>query len=127
MKTLSAILAISASATAAQADCPSTPPDASKFPTSAEDQEVDARWLEKNLAGRKIIYDGGDTEHYKPDGSYSFRSNGRSYQAPGYRFYENGIRCIDYQSPRFDYYVVNNKRLIVINQQGGRFVGRLRE
>jgi hypothetical protein len=105
------------------ANCPSSPPF-SPSGLAAGDQRVNAAWLEQNLAGKRLVFDDG-TEVYNADGSYSYRAGNQSWDAPSYVFYENGVRCIGYGTPRFDYYVVNNGQLVLVNAQGQRFVGRL--
>jgi hypothetical protein len=112
--------------TAALAECPSTTPDASRFPTIDGDQRVSAAWLNDTLSGNRLVLSEG-TEVYNSDGSYSYLIDGDTYNAPSYRFYDNGLRCTDYPSPRFDLYVVNNGSLVLINGQGGRYVGELRD
>ncbi len=87
---------------------------------------MSADWLEKTLVGMKLRFDDG-TEHYREDGSYRYTaSTGETYDAPHYQFYDSGFRCIDYpNNPRFDFYVVHDGKLVLINYQGGRFPGEL--
>ncbi|MBB97504.1 MAG: hypothetical protein CML68_23255 [Rhodobacteraceae bacterium] len=109
---------------AALAACPDAPPSKARFNVESGDQGVTAAWLEKTLSGKKVRFDEG-TEHYKSGGAYSYKSGNQTWDAPGYRFYDNGMRCIDYPSPRFDLYVVRDKQLVLINGNGGRFVGKI--
>lgn len=108
---------------AAWANCPSSPPF-SPSNLSEGDQRVNAAWLEQTLSGKRLVFDDG-TEVYNADGSYSYRVGNQRWDAPHYVFYDNGVRCIGYGTPRFDYYVVNDGQLVLVNAKGQRFVGRL--
>ncbi len=110
---------------AAWAACPATAPDPARFATQPGDQKVNAAWLQQTLAGNKLAFPAGGTEIYHADGRYSYQQDGQTFDAPSYRFYDSGMRCIDYPSPRFDLYVVHDKTLVLINGQGGRFGGKL--
>ena len=125
MRLIFLMFALLGTSSAALADCPSSTPDVSRFPTVEGDQRVNANWLQKTLKGKRLVFSDG-TEQYNADGSYLYTSGNNSWRAPSYRFYDNGFRCIDYPSPRFDYYVVNNGKIVLINGQGNRFVGSLR-
>lgn len=120
---LACVLALGAGA--ATAACPGKAPG-KKWNTQAGDQAVDHKWLEKNLSNRKVVYSTGGTEHYRRNGSYRFTAGGQKYDAGGYQFYSNGVRCIAYSNPRFDRYVVNNGKLVLINWQGERYDAVLR-
>lgn len=112
-------------ASAADASCPAEAPVIDSRVNLVEgDKLVNAAWLERNLAGRRVKYDVG-TEHYEADGSYYYRAGSNRWDAPSYRFYKNGWRCIGYPTPRFDFYVVNDGRLVLINADGWRGVGRV--
>lgn len=112
-------------ASAARAECPDVPGWQPLDMMQPGDTWLDAYWLHANLAGHRVHYDGGD-EYYLPGGRYRFDSGGQSWAAPGYRFYDNGARCIDYpDGPRVDYYIISNGRLTLINAQGERFTGLL--
>lgn len=102
------------------AACPSNPPSSSKVNFHSNDQKLNAQWLQQNLAGKKVHYDGG-VEQYHKNGSYIYKSDGGSFKAPAFRFYDNGARCIDYDQPRIDFYVINSGKLVLINSQGGRY------
>lgn len=88
---------------------------------------MNAAWLQKNLAGRKVVYPGNEVETYSSDGSYSYKANGQTWTANDFRFYDNGMRCIGYSNPRFDLYVVNNGQLVLVNAQKQRYVGQIRK
>jgi len=104
------------------ADCPNTPPFSPSL--ASGDETVDAAWLSQTLVGMRLVFDDG-TEVYGEDGSYSYVAGSQQWDAPSYRFYDNGVRCIGYDQPRFDYYVVNDGNLFLVNSQGNRFVGQL--
>lgn len=105
------------------ANCPSSPPwSPSNY--QAGDQKVNAAWLQENLAGKKVVFDDG-TEVYGADGTYSYKAGNESWDAPSYKFYDNGMRCIGYGTARFDYYVVNNGQLVLGTSSGNRLVGRI--
>ncbi|WP_159458571.1 hypothetical protein [Roseisalinus antarcticus] len=104
------------------ADCPSAPPFSPSL--ASGDATVDAAWLSQTLVGMRLVFDDG-TEVYREDGSYSYVAGNQQWDASSYRFYENGFRCIGYGQPRFDYYVVNDGNLILVNSQGSRFAGQL--
>lgn len=128
MKVHRSILALSivfaASAKIAQASCPASPPITIK--AESADQKVSAAWLEKTLSGKKIKYKGSGTESYKPDGSYSYSENGKTWEAKNVRFYGDGTRCVGYEpNPRFDRYVVRDKKLILISGRGNRWHGQI--
>ena len=95
------------------------------------DQKLNAAWLQKTLTGMKLRLSSAKgrhegTEDYRSNGAYRWVDrNGRKFDAPAYRFYDNGIRCIGYAVPRFDYYVVNDGRIVLINSAGERYTGRL--
>lgn len=124
MKSFLSTLALIAIGSAASADCPSQPPQGLSVNLQTGDQQVNAAWLQDNLAGRRLVFADG-TENYDSDGSYSYTIGGQTYRADSYRFYDNGYRCIDYSNARFDYYVVNNGQLVLVNSDGERFTGRL--
>ena len=125
LKSLVITFAVTLLATAASAKCPAKSPSIEGRVTfDAADKRVNAKWLEKNLSGRRVRFDDG-TEHYKVDGSYSYKAGSNTWDAPEYRFYNNGLRCIGYSSLRYDIYVVNGGKLVLINGSGNRFVGRI--
>ena len=127
MKLVFLALSIFVIASSADAACPAKAPKVKKSNLVSGDQKVNAAWLQKNLAGRKVVYPGNLVETYKPDGSYSFKADGQVWAASAYKFYENGMRCIGYEQPRFDLYVVNNGQLILVNEQKQRYVGKIRK
>ncbi|MCB1389169.1 MAG: hypothetical protein KDK12_08555 [Rhodobacteraceae bacterium] len=110
-------------ASPARAECPAEPSWQPLDFLEPGDRWVDLYWLNFNLPGHAIHYDGG-TEHYEDDGRYRFVAGPQSWEAPRYVFYASGARCIDYpEGPRVDYYVLSGGRLTLINEQGERFVG----
>jgi len=119
------VCALVLGAGAAGAACPGKAP-AKKWNTQAGDQAVDHKWLEKTLSNKKVVYSSGGTEHYRKNGSYRFTAGGQKYNAGGYQFYSSGVRCIAYSEPRFDRYVVNGGKLVLINWQGERYVAKVR-
>ncbi len=106
------------------AGCPNKPPK-QKWNTHSGDQRVNAAYLEKLLTGKKVKFKGEGTEIYKNKGTYTYKTSSNNYDAPSYRFYNDGTRCINYPTPRFDLYVVNEKRLILVNAKGGRLEGKV--
>lgn len=123
MKPAIAAAFAAALAAPAWASCPASPPLAPAGLADG-DQRVDAAWLEQNLAGKSLVFDEG-AESFNPDGSYSYSAGGQQWDAPSYVFYDNGVRCIAYSPPRFDYYVVNAGQIVLVNAQGQRFIGRV--
>ncbi|MEO0937708.1 MAG: hypothetical protein AAFY38_06100 [Pseudomonadota bacterium] len=116
---------LAASVVGAHAACPERAPRVG-WNTQSGDARVSAEFLAQNLAGKRVGFSGGGTEHYRGNGSYRFSAGGQTFRADGYKFYENGVRCIGYAPPRFDLYVVNNGKLILVNEQGGRFEAKIR-
>lgn len=112
---------------AAYAQCPAKAPKEFNSYFSDGDQKVNAAWLQKNIAGRKVVYSGKDVETYSANGSYSYKRGGQTWKAAAYKFYDNGVRCIGYDQPRFDLYVVNNGQLVLVNQQKQRYIGQIRK
>ncbi|WP_108861246.1 hypothetical protein [Ruegeria sp. Alg231-54] len=110
----------------AHAACPAKAPKTTKSHFSDGDQKVNAAWLQTNLAGRKVVYSGKEVETYSADGSYSYKANGQTWKANAYKFYDNGMRCIGYGDPRFDLYVVNNGKLVLVNANKQRYIGQIR-
>ncbi|MEV8465859.1 hypothetical protein AB0T83_03575 [Fluviibacterium sp. DFM31] len=118
-----ACLAISA-APALAGGCPANAPKMG-WNIQSGDQRVSGDYLQNLLTGKKVKYGSEGTEVYKTDGSYAYLAGGKSYAAPAFRFYANGTRCIDYSSPRFDLYVVRDKKLVLLNAQGNRLAGQV--
>lgn len=116
---------LTAVATPALAACPAKAPKM-KWNIHSGDQRVNAAYLQGLLPGKKVEYRGYGTEVYGADGSYSYVMKGETHKAPAYRFYADGTRCIDYPTPRFDLYVVNDRTLILVNVHGFRGEGILR-
>lgn len=110
---------------AVDAACPGKAPK-KNWNTQAGDQSVDHKWLERTLSNKKVVFSAGGTEHYRKNGAYRFSAGGQRYDADGYQFYSNGVRCIAYSNPRFDRYVVNDGTLILINWQGERYEAKVR-
>lgn len=109
---------------AAVAGCPNSPPKMN-WNAHSGDQRVDAAYLQKLLTGKMVNFGSDGTEIYNKNGTYTYRTSAKSYDAPSYKFYNNGVRCINYSNPRFDLYVVNEKRLILVNAKGNRMEGKL--
>lgn len=120
MKNLLVSVILALVGTASFADCPASPPKLN-WNIHSDDQRVDDAYLGKLLAGRKVSFSFGGVEHYRKNGKYRYSADGRSYNAPSYRFYANGVRCIAYPTPRFDLYVVNNRKLVLVNTAEGRY------
>jgi hypothetical protein len=111
---------------AAVAKSPNKPPKI-MWATHSGDQRVDASYLENCFQEKKLSYGSDGTEVYHKNGSYTYRTSGGNYDAPSYKFYANGVRCINYANPRFDLYVVNEKCLILVNAKGWRGEGTLKQ
>lgn len=109
---------------AAIASCPNEAPEM-KWNAHSGDIRVGAKYLQKLLEGKKVKYDRRGTEVYNIDGRYFFLAANGEFEAPSFKFYDDGTRCINYPNPRFDMYVVNENRLIIINPEGERLHGRL--
>ena len=113
-----------------QAKCASSAPSANAFEQAKQsgDKSVGASWMKKNLVGRQVDFGQGNTENYLADGGYFYKTPSATWTPKGYRFYRNGLRCLDYPNgPRYDMYVVNSGKLYLINAQGQRFQGKLRK
>lgn len=106
------------------ASCPSSPPVVI-WNTHDGDQRVNADFLQRVLAGRMVKYGREGTEFYFRNGTYMYRTSGGEFEAPTYKYYDDGSRCINFVNPRFDLYVVNDRRLIMINVEGGRLEGKI--
>ncbi|MBO9453467.1 hypothetical protein J7426_24625 [Tropicibacter sp. R16_0] len=106
--------------------CPKASPKVAKSFLKSGDQRVNAAWLEKNLSGRKIVFPSGEFERYWDNGSYSYHSGGQKWAANSYKFYDSGMRCIGYSTPRFDLYVVNGGKLVLVNQNKERYVAKIK-
>lgn len=118
-------LALIGMAFQAFADCPVKAPSDRSIAMVDGDQKVNAAFLEKTLVGKRVTFSDG-TETYGKNGAYRYKMGSQTYDAPSYRFYDNGFRCIDYpDGPRFDYYVVNGEKLVLINGSGQRFAGKV--
>jgi hypothetical protein len=113
-----ALLSASLIATSASA-CANKPPKM-KWATMKSDVRVGGDVIEKLVAGQKVRF-GSAYEHYKRNGSYVFNDGNRQHKPDGYKFYSSGVRCLNYQEPRYDLYVVNGDKLVLINANGGRF------
>lgn len=122
--TASIAAAIVVAAAPVFASCPDNPPRI-KWNTHSGDQRVNDAYLQKLLPGKKVKFGSDGTEVYKKNGSYTYRTSKGNFDAPNYRFYKDGTRCINYANPRFDLYVVNDKRLILINAKGWRGEGKV--
>ena len=121
-----AVLAL-ALATPVSATCGKKPP-VNNWNLQAGDKRVTGAYLGKMLTGKKVRFKEGGTEVFAADGGYTYKLDGKSYRSNGFRFYANGIRCIDYPNdPRYDLYVVNGGKLMLINRVGGRYVGQVQK
>ncbi len=118
------VLACLASAQA-MADCPAKPPKID-WNIYSGDQRVDAGYLQGLLPGKKVRFSAGGVEHYRPNGKYRYSGGGRTYDADSYRFYKNGVRCIGYSEPRFDLYVMNKGKLVLVNAVGTRYKAKVK-
>jgi hypothetical protein len=107
------------------AACPDSPPKID-WNLHSDDQRIDAGYLKDLLAGNKVKFNFGGTEHYRKSGKYRYSDAGQTYDADTFRFYKNGVRCIGYGQPRFDLYVVNNGKLLLVNVVGGRYEAKVR-
>jgi len=120
-----AALAGSLVATTVSAECPAKTPSNKRINIQQGDERVNAAWLNKHLSGQRVSFEQVGTEYYQANGSYAWKQGSQKWEAPSYRFYDNGFRCIDYPSPRFDLYVVNNGKLVLIDGTGGRYIGEI--
>ncbi len=124
MKLISTAIGVIMFATSAIAGCPASAPKIN-WNLQSGDQRVDSAYLEKLLTKKKVQFEGG-VEHYRSGGKYRYSAGGQKYDAPAYSFYNSGVRCIGYNQPRFDLYVVNGGKLILVNANGGRFEGKVK-
>lgn len=120
MKSISLAFLACVLALPAIAECPAESP-VKKWNTHDGDLTLNKVDLEKRLVGRIVKISNSGSEFYRRSGEYRYTEKGQKFHAPSYKIYSNGVRCIDYDKPRFDKFVVNNKRLIMIDAQGGRF------
>jgi len=128
MKPLASIAALTiaglAFSTSAFAACSETP-IVHDWNVQAGDQRVSGEFVQQTVLGKKVRFEDA-YEHYRQNGSYVFRSGGGNTSRPdGYVFYPDGSRCLNYDRPRYDLYVVRDQQLLLINMQGGRFSTRL--
>ena len=122
---LAAILVVVA--TSASAACPPQSPGTGAVEFDPADERLDDGWFASEVYGGTIEFDGG-VETYNLDGSYiyTYDQTEEGWDAPEYRFYENGMRCIAYDTGlRFDLYVKNAGDLVMITSSGERFKGRI--
>lgn len=123
MLRLLTFLAVALAMSEADAACPDNSPWSVAPFLQPGDQRIDYWWLTETLGNGRIEYPGG-TEEFLPGGRYRFTAGAQSWEAPAYRFYRDGARCIDYpQGARVDYYVLNSGRLVLINADGTRSIG----
>jgi hypothetical protein len=127
MKPLAAILAMGLSGlgTLAAAGCPENSPKHG-WATKSDDTRIAGDYLQSLLAGRKFRFTSGNTESYRKDGAYSFsEKGGKTWNAGGFRFYPDGVRCIGYSPPRFDLFVQRGNELWMITRDGYRSAGKI--
>ncbi|WP_068306654.1 hypothetical protein [Pararhodobacter sp. CCB-MM2] len=116
-------ITLAVTATGAKATCPDNPTWSVAPFLQPGDQRIDYWWLIETLGQSRVTYPGG-REEYLAGGLYRFTAGDQSWDAPRYRFYRDGARCIDYpQGARVDYYVLNGGRLVLINADGTRSIG----
>ncbi|KIC21518.1 hypothetical protein [Leisingera sp. ANG-Vp] len=125
MKSFIVFAAALFAAGSASAACPGKAPK-QNWNLQAGDQRVSGQYLTKLLSGKKVKFGSAGTEQYRKDGGYRYSTGGQNYNAGSYKFYADGVRCIGYSNLRYDLYVVNNGKLVVINREGGRFEGKVR-
>ena len=114
----------SALATSVLAACSETP-IVHEWNTQAGDVRVSGDFVRDTVLGKKVRFEDA-YEHYRNNGSYRFRDGGGNTHNPnGYVFYADGTRCLNYDRPRYDLYVVRDQQLVLINMQGGRFTAKL--
>ncbi len=120
---LAIFLTLALGVQAAQAACSAKSPK-HKWNFHSDDQRLSGAYLAKTLTGKKVRYDDG-SESYGKKGDYTYRAGSSAHRAPAFRFYPDGVRCIAYDRPRYDVYVVNNGKLVLVNWQGGRYEGKV--
>ncbi|AML49903.1 hypothetical protein [Falsihalocynthiibacter arcticus] len=119
------LFAATIAAQSAFASCPTSPPE-TVWNTHDGDQHVNAEYLQKILAGNSVKYGREGTEYYNNNGTYVFSTSAGELRAPSYKYYEDGTRCINTVNPRFDLFVVNDRRLILITNDGTRLEGQIK-
>lgn len=87
----------------------------------AGDQRLTGTALAAKVRDQQLESSGGGVEQYNRDGSYAFVFGTDRYDAVGYVIYPDGSRCIAYNEPRYDMYVMNGGELVLINRPGGRY------
>lgn len=100
------------------------PTIAQDFKTKDGDEIFDQFALAETLAGKVLVfYDDGKSQYYD-DGRYSYTYAGDGGTAYGYwDVSENGAVCITFlnEATRCDLYVMNGKRMIMIDENSNRF------
>ena len=107
------------------AGCPRMAPKIS-FPLSKGDQKVSGKFVKKLVVGKKLNYGGTGSSFYLTNGKYYWEQGNKRTYSEDYKFYKNGVRCFDYEGDlSFVKFVVNDKRLVAIQKDGGRYIGRI--
>jgi hypothetical protein len=86
------------------------------------DQRISGDQLKALVHGKTVHYPDGGRETYAADGSYLYvEPNGTRWPAPKVTYAPDGRRCMTYpERTRCDLFVVNDRRLVVINWRGTR-------
>lgn len=112
------------------AKCQNSAPSSAAYKSAMKsgDKTVSVKWIKTNLVGRKVDFGKIGSENYIADGSYFYKTRDAKFTPKGYKFYNNGMRCLDYANgPSYDKYVVNDGKLFLINGVGERIQAKLRK
>ncbi|MCT4611196.1 MAG: hypothetical protein N4A70_18570 [Pelagimonas sp.] len=98
---------------------------AQDFSLREDDQRIPPAELAERLSGRDLIYYDNGRSRYYADGRYSYTFDGDVMESAGgyWTIKEDGTICAEFIShrARCDLFVENNGRLVLIDEQGGRY------
>lgn len=80
--------------------------------------------IEDYVIGNKIAFPDGAVAIYGDDGSYSYIYDGGNRFDGKYTMASDGSLCVTFENGRgrCDLYVLQGERLMLINEEGGRFL-----
>lgn len=100
------------------------PAFAQTYALRPEDRPFDAAALEARLSGQVLTFFDDGQSRYFADGRYTYTYAGAGGTAHGYwRTTDKGEVCVDFVNgfSRCDLYVMNDARLLLLDDKGARF------